>query len=245
MANTHNYCAALGVYNFIPYRNIVYFSCRRHRRRCRRSFGRRAREHCAHTVSLSALCISHTYIVHIHNLVCASRVSNSPYDYILYFAFHIISSTAPADYIVTDFAVVYVHAHECVVCSGCYVVFFCFSSLLLLYVTHNKRDDIVLAGWLAECGVCSIFTILMVGPVTSESQARECDITYFVWPIILDVNGLSRSKDVATCCVGYSIFYYYLLCISLRSRSVCEVFSVHHSKLSMQNFDSNFRKFCF
>lgn len=143
---THNYCAALGVYNFIPYRNIVNISCRRHRRRCRRSFGRRAREHCAHTVSLSALCISHTYIVHIHNLVCASRVSNSPYDYILYFAFHIISSTAPADYIVTDFAVVYVHAHECVVCSGCYVVFFCFSSLLLLYVTHNKRDDIVLAG---------------------------------------------------------------------------------------------------
>lgn len=123
------------------------------------------------------------------------------------------------------------------------MLFFFFSSLLLLDVTHNKRDDIVLAGWLAECGVCSIFTILMVGPVTSESQARECDITYFVWPIILDVNGLSRSKDVATCCVGYSIFYYYLLCISLRSRSVCEVFSVHHSKLSMQNFDLNFGNF--
>lgn len=65
----------------------------------------------------------------------------------------------------------------------------------------------------------------MVGPVTSESQARECDITYFVWPIILDVNGLSRSKDVATCCVGYSIFYYYLLCISLRF-SLCILWSV-------------------
>lgn len=136
---THTITVQLSVCTILFHIEISFTSCRRHRRRCRRSFGRRAREHCAHTVSLSALCISHTYIVHIHNLVCASRVSNSPYDYILYFAFHIISSTAPADYIVTDFAVVYVHAHECVVCSGCYVVFFLLFSSASRRYTQQER----------------------------------------------------------------------------------------------------------
>lgn len=59
----------------------------------------------------------------------------------------------------------------------------------------------------------------------SSSYSHECDITYFVWPIIiLDVNGLSRSKDVATCLSAIQIFFHYYL-------SVLCCLGTHHTLL--------------
>lgn len=154
-------------------------------------------------------------LVYMYNLVCASRALPILHTIIYFSRVHIIPSTAAADYIETDWfscclCTCTSYIVHCIrymsVCSGCF-----------FYNTQHKERwycTRLLADWLRVWS-CSIFTILMVGPVTSDSSSRECDITYFVWPIILDVNGLSRSKDVATCCVGYSIFYYYLLCISL------------------------------
>lgn len=43
-----------------------------------------------------------------------------------------------------------------------------------------------------------------VSPKLALSSNCMGDITYFVLPITLDVNGLSRSEDVATRVVGYS-----------------------------------------
>lgn len=119
----------------------------------------------AHENTVLSLTVSVSFSIY-YWIYCASRVFP-----ILHFAFlfHIIPSTAPADYIVTDFTVVYVHAHECVVYVvwlGYVFLFYplYFSSsvfllcMLLLFTLHTTSDREMilysLADWLSvECVV--------------------------------------------------------------------------------------------
>lgn len=62
------------------------------------------------------------------------------------------------------------------------------------------------------CMLCVVYIYNFDGGTGDQRESSsvlsyECDITYFVWPIILDVNGLSRSKDVATCLSAIQIFF--------------------------------------
>lgn len=117
---------------------------------------------------------------------------------------------------------------ECMLVAGWlagYMLCLCVFHFLLLHCTRLEWEMIFCcsrertrAGWMVErvCGVvCSIFTILMVGPVTSatRTRSRECDITYFVWPIILDVNGLSRCKDVCDVLSAIQFFIIISSCV--------------------------------